>query len=123
MTQPPCFANMFREDSTRQALVCMLTGKLIGRPECYGFLQDARRHIENGLINVILDFSEIQRIDSTGVGILASIYTSANRRGGRVFIVNPDARAREVMTVMRLFDFLEVADSVDAALGRAHRGT
>jgi anti-anti-sigma factor len=122
MTDLPCFAIAFREDPARHALVCTLTGKLIGRPDCYSFLQDTRRHIEGGLINVILDFSEIQRIDSTGVGILASIYTSANRRGGRVFIVNPDARAREVMTVMRLFDFLETTATVDAALARAERG-
>ncbi len=122
MTQPPCFAITFREEPSRHALVCALGGKLIGRPDCYAFLQDTRRHIEAGLINVIIDFSDIQRIDSTGVGILASIYTSANRRSGRVFIVNPDARAQEVMTVMRLFDFLEPATSVDDALARAQPG-
>ncbi len=80
-----------------------------------------RQHIERGCIHVIIDLAAVDRVDSTGVGILASIYTSAHRRGGRVIIVKADDRAREVLSIMRLFDFLETAETADAALGMVHR--
>lgn len=111
----------YREDAGRQALVCTLNGKLIGKPASYAFLDQVREHLERGFLHVIVELSHVDRIDSTGVGILASIYTSAHRRGGRVFLVGPDARAREVLSVMRLLDFLELAESSDAALGLVHR--
>ena len=121
MTTGPNISITYREDTDRQALVCTLSGKLIGKPASYAFLDQVRDHIEHGCLHVVVELSHVDRIDSTGVGILASIYTSAHRRGGRVFLVGPDARAREVLSVMRLLDFLELAESTDAALGLVHR--
>ena len=121
MTTVPNVTVTFREDEVRQAVVCTLTGRLIGKAASYAFLEEARQRIERGCIHVIVDLATVDRIDSTGVGILASLYTSAHRRGGRVFVVHADARAREVLSIMRLMDFLETAETTDAALGLVHR--
>lgn len=121
MTTLPNVTASYREDADRQALVCTLTGRLIGKAGSYAFLEETRQFIERGCIHVIIDLAAVDRVDSTGVGILASIYTSAHRRGGRVFVVNADARAREVLSIMRLMDFLETAETADAALGLVHR--
>lgn len=116
MTTGPNVTVTYREDLPRHAVTCTLHGKLIGKAASYEFLEEARRRIEEGCENVIVDLAKIDRVDSTGVGILAALYTSAHRHAGRVFIVNADARAREVLTVMRLLDFLETAASADAAI-------
>jgi anti-anti-sigma factor len=121
MTTLPNVTATFREDTDRHAVVCTLTGKLIGKAASYAFLDDVRQRIERGCIHVIVDLAAVDRIDSTGVGILASIYTSAHRRDGRVFVVKADARARDVLSIMRLMDFLETAETADAALGMVHR--
>jgi anti-anti-sigma factor len=121
MTTTPNVTATFREDPDRHAVVCTLAGKLIGKPASYAVLDEVRQHVEHGCIHVVVDLAAVDRIDSTGVGILASIYTSAHRRGGRVFVVNADARARDVLSIMRLMDFLETAESADAALGLIHR--
>jgi anti-anti-sigma factor len=116
MTTGPNVTVTYHEDLPRHAVTCTLQGKLIGKAASYEFLEEIRRRIEEGCENVIVDLAKIDRIDSTGVGILAAVYTSAHRRAGRVFVVNADARAREVLMVMRLLDFLETAASADAAL-------
>jgi anti-anti-sigma factor len=121
MTATSSLTANFREDSDRHAVVCTLTGKLVGRAASYAFLEETRQHIEGGRIHVVIDLAGVDRVDSTGVGILASIYTSAHRRGGRVIVVKADERAREVLSIMRLFDFLESAESTEAALGMVHR--
>lgn len=121
MTTMPNVTATFREDPDRHAVVCTLTGKLIGKPASYAILDEVRQHVERGCIHVVVDLAAVDRIDSTGVGILASIYTSAHRREGRVFVVKADDRARDVLSIMRLMDFLETAESADAALGLIHR--
>jgi anti-anti-sigma factor len=121
MTTVPNVTATYLEDEERHAVVCTLSGKLIGKTASYAFLEEARQRIERGCIHVIIDLAGVDRVDSTGVGILASIYTSAHRRGGRVFVVNADARARDVLSIMRLMEFLETAESADAALGMVHR--
>jgi anti-anti-sigma factor len=117
MTTAPNLTAIYREDRDRHAVVCTLDGKLIGKAATYEFLDEVRRRIEHGCLNVIVDMGKVVRVDSTGVGILAAIYTSTHRHGGRVFVVNADERAREVLSIMRLLEFLETAESVAAALG------
>ena len=116
MTARPSLTVSYDVQTDHRALVCTLTGSLIGTAESYDFLQEVRDQLENSCRHVVLDLAHVKRINSTGVGILAAIYTSAHEREGLVVLVNIDNPTRSLLSVMHLLDFLKIADSVDAAL-------
>jgi anti-sigma B factor antagonist len=117
MTSRPSLTVSYDVQTDYRALVCTLTGSLIGTAESYAFLQEVQEQLENGCLHVILDLAHVKRINSTGVGILAAIYTSAHKREGQVVLVNIDNPTRSLLSVMHLLDFLKTAGSLGAALG------
>ena len=46
---------------------------------------------------MVLDLSGVERIDSTGIGILASIHVSAVNAGGKLCLHGLDARQRALL--------------------------
>lgn len=58
---------------------------------------------------VTIDFTDLARIDSFGLGTLASLYVSARNAGRDVYIVNIGPRIREIFTVTRLLSLFEPA--------------
>src|SRR6266566_4848692 len=47
--------------------------------------------------NLVLDFTEVERIDSTGIGELVLIYMRASAAGAEVRIVSPQKRVSDVL--------------------------
>ena len=116
MNTRPILSVTCREDAVHSAQISSLSGKLTGTAASYEFLDDARTRIDAGLVNVILDLEHVDRVDSTGVGILASLYNSAHAKNGKVVIVHIASRAHSVLSVMHLLEFIKTAESIDAAL-------
>jgi len=69
-----------------------------------------------GSNKVIADLSEIPFLDSTGIGFLIGVYTSAlNRKDGCFIVSNPGPRVRHVLKLTRLAEILPIAaDEADA---------
>jgi anti-sigma B factor antagonist len=72
--------------------------------------------INSGHNQIILDLSDVTYVDSTGVGILVSSFTTARRGGGDVKLVGLTKRVRELLQIVKLLTIFEVFESVDAAL-------
>jgi anti-anti-sigma factor len=103
------------------SVVYTLGGQLIGRPECYEFLEDARSDISDGYIHVILQMDNLQRINSTGIGILAALYTSARQKNGVLCVVNAPERMQWLLQITQLSPHLIACDSVASALAVAEK--
>lgn len=56
---------------------------------------------------VTIDFTELARIDSVGLGTMASLYVSARNAGRDLYVVNIGPRIREILSVTRLLSFFE----------------
>jgi len=63
-----------------------------------------------------LDLQKVTHIDSTGVGALLSLTTSARRRNGDVKLVSPSKKVESALKVTYLYNLFEVfATPEDAA--------
>jgi anti-anti-sigma factor len=76
----------------------------------------ALRHVVRGLIrrgerHIVLDLSEVSRIDAAGLGELVRVYNIARVAKGTFQIANPRAWVREVIARVGLLDLLN-ADGV-----------
>ena len=72
--------------------------------------------INDGPKNIILDLSQIDFVDSSGLGALVQLAKQAQTAGGTLQIVtNP--RVTQTVKLVRLEKFLALQTSVDVALG------
>ncbi len=72
--------------------------------------------IEEGPKNIILVLSQIDFIDSSGLGVLVQLVKKAKTEGGSLQIVtNP--RVTQTVKLVRLEKFLSLQSSIEEALG------
>lgn len=80
------------------------------------FAQTLERTLSDDRGHVIIDFSKINFIDSTGIGELVG-YLGRFRSSKRdLILVNPSDRIRKLLHVARLDDLFPTYDSVQAAI-------
>lgn len=65
---------------------------------------------------VLLDFSGVNTIDSTGIGELVGYLGRFQAAGRRLVLVNPSDRVRRLLQVSGLDELFSIHESVEAAL-------
>lgn len=73
--------------------------------------------VKNGAVQLVVDLSDVEFIDSTGLGALISGLKAARKNGGDLRIRNPRER---VMTLLKLTNLDQVFRLADSAGGGAH---
>lgn len=104
-----------RDDRTR---IYTLSGHLFGSSEGYGFQEEIRKEIASGVTRIVIDLSSIEKIDSSGIGILVAMMWSASQAGAGLVLAALSARVEKVLSIAMLLDHIEHADSVDDALAK-----
>ena len=64
----------------------------------------------------LLDCSQISAIDSQGIGGLVRNWLSLKSQGGKLKLLNPSVRLREVMQIVSLHKVIECFDDIELAL-------
>ena len=78
------------------------------------------KYVEEGPFNIILDLSQIDFIDSSGIGALVQIAKKIQNSGGSLqLITNP--RVMQTVKMVRLEQFFKLQPSVEAALENVKR--
>ncbi len=80
-----------------------------------------KRKIDNELIksstkNMIFDFTGVNFMDSSGIGVIMGRYKSMVRLKGRVVIVNKNFRIKRILEISGVLKYIDVYDNLDAAL-------
>ncbi len=65
---------------------------------------------------LLLDCSRISFVDSQGIGGLAGNWLSLKKKGGKMEVLNPSVRLREVLQVVGLHKVIECFDDIGQAL-------
>jgi anti-anti-sigma factor len=82
---------------------------------------ELRRQLECGRKKLLLDLLHTSYLSSVAIGVLAGLHTSATSRGAHFGVCNLERRIRNLLTIVRLIDVLNVYDSLDDALERFER--
>ncbi len=79
-----------------------------------------RLHVKD-LLNksrqIVLDLRDVTHIDSSGLGTLVALYTSARNVGGDIKLANLGSRLNELLQVTKLVTLFEVFDKAEDAAG------
>lgn len=83
-------------------VVLDLQGKLMGGPDAEVFKGTIRKLIEAGHRKVVVNLHDIDWINSTGMGILISGYTTMRRAGGDLRLLNVSDKIQSILYVTKL---------------------
>jgi anti-sigma B factor antagonist len=72
--------------------------------------------VEEGRVNLLLDLTDVTRLDSAGIGMLVGKYLSAKRRGGALKLLHLTDRTNRLLNITRLAAVFEVFDEEDQAV-------
>ena len=64
--------------------------------------------VETGRTKIILNFSEVNSIDSAGVGELAGAYVPVKSKGGELKFLNPTKKVNDMLQITQLDRVFEV---------------
>ena len=77
--------------------------------------QTIRSLVEQDVKKIVLNFADVTKIDSTGLGELVSGFATVNKAGGDLKLLNVNDHVSEIMTITRLLTLFEVFhDEIEA---------
>lgn len=75
-----------------------------------------RTALEQGARKVLINFSKVSYLDSSGVGELVGCYTSVKGRGGELRICGMNSRIFSLITMTSLHSVFDVKDTEEESL-------
>jgi anti-sigma B factor antagonist len=93
-----------------------LSGRLI-----LGDGEESFKEMVDDLINqdrtkILLNLTDVNYIDSAGIGVVIWKYIPVTKRGGTLKLLNPQPRTHTVLSITRLLTVLETFQTEDEAI-------
>ena len=92
---------------------------MVGAPE---LRQAVVRAVADGCRALILDLSELDFVDSFGIGAVVAALKRLRQRGGELAVVCPSPRVRRVFEICDLDRIIAIGDSIDVVTGSRATG-
>jgi anti-sigma B factor antagonist len=110
---------MFAFDKKEQegAVVLKLTGGLDAMTAAT-FKPEVVAIADSKALKVVVDLAPLTLIDSTGVGVLISLFKRTRAQGGHVYFAGLSGQPREVFRLLRLDKSLDMFSSVGEAIDK-----
>ncbi|ADO76575.1 STAS domain-containing protein [Halanaerobium praevalens] len=68
---------------------------------------------------LIIDLAQVSYLDSSGVGLLLSLFKFMQKRDGSLKVVNPNAKLKRVFDVTKMREIIPVFTDLDKALAES----
>ncbi len=75
-----------------------------------------RRLIEEGKKKILLNVAGVGYVDSSGIGELVSSYTTIQREGGQLKLINLTQKIEDLLGITKLLTVFDTYDKEDEAL-------
>ncbi len=102
-------------------MVLQLSGKIMGGDDHDLFHSEIKTLINEGYVDVILNMSKVNWINSTGLGVLVSGFHSLKKNGGVMKICDVSSRIDNILNVTQLklvFETYETEEEALASFGK-----
>jgi anti-sigma B factor antagonist len=93
-----------------------IEGRITVQDGATTFHEAVQRLVSQNHVDLLLNLQFVPYIDSTALGALVSAYATVARRGGRLRLLKPGTRVRDLLTITRLSTVFELYESEAQAL-------
>ena len=97
------------------AVVITLKGNVMGGPDSQEFQDILHNFLEDNKKNIIVDLGGVKFMNSTGLGMLISGYTSVKNGGGSLKLANATEKINSLLVITKLITIFDNFNSVDEA--------
>ncbi len=91
-------------------------GKIMGGPDASLLSDKLYEYIKQSKKKVVIDLAKVDWMNSTGLGILISGYTTLRNNEGTLKLANVTEKIQSLLTITKLITVFESYDSVDDAI-------
>ena len=105
-----------KRDDHGGVVILRLEGKLMGGPDAESFQSLIRGLVADGVGKVVVDLGKVSWVNSTGLGILISGYTTMKSNGGSLKLLNVNKRIDQILIVTKLHTIFETFEDEARAL-------
>ncbi len=75
-----------------------------------------REALSDGLKRIVLDCKDLEYIDSSGIGVLISLFTTLRKKGGKLSLCSLNNHVESVINFTKLNGFLHITSTLEEAL-------
>ena len=93
-----------------------VSGSVLGGSDATTFSDAVHDLVDKGIVNVVADLSEVTRMNSSGLGILISNYTTLKNRNGSLKLANVNKLMKGILVLTKLDSVFENFDTVERAV-------
>ncbi len=104
--------NISKDD---QIVQVALEGNLMNKQQVQGLLDELDFFFNEGIKKIIIDLSETQYMNSTGLSILINIFTQTRSKGGEVVLTNIPEKINKLLIITKLNSIFNIEDTVEDA--------
>ena len=72
--------------------------------------------LSKGNKKILLSLGNVNYIDSAGIGVLVTSFTTVRNQGGTLKLLNPIKRIRDLLQITKLYNLFDVQDDEAAAV-------
>lgn len=91
-------------------------GKIMGGPDASLLHDKLHEVMEAGKRKVVIDLSQVEWMNSTGLGILISTFTTLRNNDGELKLANVTDKIQSLLTITKLVTVFDTYDSVTEAV-------
>ena len=98
------------------AVVLEFKGNVMGGPEAQEFNELLHKLLDENKKNVVIDLADVKFMNSSGLGMLISGFTTMKNGGGSLKLANATEKINSLLVITKLITIFEHFDSVDKAV-------
>lgn len=105
-----------RERQAGDVTVIDMEGKITIGEGSVAVRSAIRRLLEEGKKKILLNLAGVSYVDSSGIGELVSSFTTINREGGQLKLLNLTQKIQDLLAITKLLTVFDVYDDEATAL-------
>ena len=98
------------------AVIIELKGNVIGGPDSEDFSKLLHGFLDEGKKNVVVNLGSVKFMNSSGLGMLISGFTTMKNGGGSLKLANATEKINSLLVITKLITIFENFNSVDEAV-------
>jgi anti-sigma B factor antagonist len=106
----------FTSTEKEGVVVISLTGAILGGPEAAALNNELHGLIDAGRKHAVIDLAGVSLMNSSGLGMLISSYTSLKHAGGELRLSGVNENIRTLLAIAKLQGIFRTLPTVDEAV-------
>lgn len=105
----------FAYSSSDQIGVYHLKGNLIGETDGISITESFSNELEAGTRKFVMDLTDLQHINSSGLGVLITLLTKARKVEGELVLANPSDYIQNLLQITKLDTIFQIFSTLEEA--------